>query len=92
MYYYTNDICPKTPNYEDPWTGKKYLVATPSSGCFDMSYFDALNFCQSVGMQAVTLDSKKSEKEKRDVLKLADDLGLKSFWTSGFVGKEKWGG
>ncbi len=56
-----------------------------------MTWGRALDFCQSAGMQAVSLGDDKADEDITDILeKMLDvDFRMDSFWTSGHVTHSK---
>ena len=60
-----------------PPQGKNLLISSlDSPGCPDMTWDESLNFCQSLGMQAISMDADKDEDQVWDVMNmLKEDQG-----------------
>ena len=49
--------------------GKRLLISSLNSPkCPEMTWDESLNFCQSLGMQAISLDADKDEDEVWDIM------------------------
>ena len=80
------DKCPKNPNYN--MGGKRYTVARNVDGCPLLTWRDTMNYCQSMGMQAVSFSANKDQGEAENLMDLLLDqngplAGASGYWTSG---------
>ena len=75
--------CNSEPNFD--YKGVPYLITELNPNCPEMTWFQAIDFCQSIGMQAITLDSGKTVEEKNNIINLIRERNLRSTWCSGFV-------
>ena len=58
-----------------------------SSGCPPMKWSQAVDFCQSNMMSVVSLGPSISKDEVLEVLAVAQEIGIKGFWTGGYVNR-----
>jgi len=63
------------------------LTSIAGDNCPEMTWDDALNFCQSAGLRGLSLGNSKTEEDIEELMSKAldPDLRMETFWVAGYV-------